>query len=83
MPPALAIWPRFQVVWRFSRLLAMAARADAYTARALAVDDPVAYDLASKGADARRHDVKEELRLLRVRRPLGGEACSYWRRCTA
>ncbi|KIZ07350.1 hypothetical protein MNEG_0599 [Monoraphidium neglectum] len=55
-----------QVVYRFVRVLAMAARADAYSRRALAVDDQLAYDLAAKGAKARLDDVTGEMRLLRA-----------------
>ena len=41
-----------QVVYRYARVLAVAARADAYMSRALAVEDPVAYGMAAKGAEA-------------------------------
>ncbi|KAI8463443.1 MAG: hypothetical protein J3K34DRAFT_526977 [Monoraphidium minutum] len=54
-----------EVVYRFARVLAMAARADAYTARALGVADAVAYDLAARGAEARRAEVVKEMKLLR------------------
>lgn len=44
----------------------MAAKAEAYTNRALGIDDKVAYDLAAKGAEARQEDVHKEMKLLRV-----------------
>jgi hypothetical protein len=56
-----------QVVYHYARVLAAAARAEAFTARALALDDRTAYDLAARGAAAKRDDVRKEMSLLRVR----------------
>jgi len=55
------------------RVLATAARAEAYTKRALGIDDKTAYDLAARGADARQEEVHREVVALRVRRvaPVG------------
>ncbi|GBF99344.1 hypothetical protein Rsub_11756 [Raphidocelis subcapitata] len=55
-----------EVVQRYARVLACAARAEAFTARALAIrDDVTAYDLAARGAEARQAEARQEMAALR------------------
>jgi hypothetical protein len=57
-----------QVVYRYARVLAVAARSVAYNTRALGITgDAAAFDLAAKGAAARQDDVTKEMHALRVR----------------
>lgn len=55
-----------EVIYHTVRVLALAAKAEAYTVRTLSIGDRVAFDLAAKGADGRHADVQKELQLLRA-----------------
>lgn len=61
------IQPPLQVVYHYVRVLALTARAEAYTARALRIPDRTAFELAVKGAETRQAEVAKETAALRVR----------------